>query len=68
VSREPIYSFAAVHNRLTVRGDLLALTALRIGAGRATEIIAADLPVLRDALGAPFYSRRFAQGRVTRPG
>jgi CRISPR-associated RAMP protein (TIGR02581 family) len=64
VSREPIYSFAAVHNRLTVRGDLLALTALRIGAGRATEIIAADLPVLRDALGAPFIPGASLKGAL----
>ncbi len=64
MSREPIYSFAAVHNRLTVRGDLLALTALRIGAGRATEIIAADLPVLRDALGAPFIPGASLKGAL----
>lgn len=64
MSREPIYSFAAVHNRLTVRGDLLALTALRIGAGRATEIIANDLPVLRDAFDRPFIPGASLKGAL----
>lgn len=64
MSREPIYSFAAVHNRLTVRGDLLALTALRIGAGRATEIIAIDLPVLRDAFDRPFIPGASLKGAL----
>ncbi len=48
------YSFAALRNRLTARGELVALTGLRIGAGRATNVIGNDLPVLRDALGRPF--------------
>jgi CRISPR-associated RAMP protein (TIGR02581 family) len=51
---EPIFSFAALHNRLVVRGNLVALTALRIGAGRSSNVIGNDLPVLRDALNAPF--------------
>ncbi len=48
------YSFAKLRNRLTVRGELAALTGLRIGAGRETGVVGNDLPVLRDALGAPF--------------
>lgn len=64
MSREPIYSFAALHNRLTVRGDLLALTALRIGAGRTTEIIANDLPVLRDAFDRPFIPGASLKGAL----
>jgi len=51
---EPIYSFASLQNRLRVHGNLVALTGLRIGAGRSSNIIGNDLPVLRDALGAPF--------------
>jgi len=51
---EPIYSFAALQNRLVVRGNLVALTAIRIGAGRSSTINSNDLPVLRDAMGAPF--------------
>lgn len=49
-----IYSFEALRNRLIVRGVLSALTALRIGAGRESDVIGNDLPVLRDALGRPF--------------
>ncbi|MFV9504098.1 MAG: CRISPR-associated RAMP protein Csx7 [Oscillochloridaceae bacterium umkhey_bin13] len=51
---EPRYSFAALHNRLTIQGTLVAQTALRIGAGRDSSVLGNDLPVLRDALGAPF--------------
>jgi CRISPR-associated RAMP protein (TIGR02581 family) len=54
VSSEPIYSFAALRNRLQVTGQLVTLTALRIGAGRDSDVTSNDLPVLRDALGAPF--------------
>lgn len=54
MANEPIFSFAALQNRLVVRGNLVALTALRIGAGRSSNIIGNDLPVLRDALNAPF--------------
>lgn len=49
-----IYSFEALRNRLSVRGVLTALTALRIGAGRESDVVGNDLPVLRDALGRPF--------------
>jgi len=52
--KESIYSFAAMQNQLVIRGNLVALTALRIGAGRSSTITGNDLPVLRDAMGAPF--------------
>ncbi|NWF81419.1 MAG: CRISPR-associated RAMP protein [Chloroflexi bacterium] len=48
------YSFAALRNRLTARGELAALSGLRIGAGRDSGVVGNDLPVLRDALGRPF--------------
>ena len=51
---ESIYSFATLRNRLTVTGALVTQTGLRIGAGRDSSVIGNDLPVLRDALGAPF--------------
>jgi CRISPR-associated RAMP protein (TIGR02581 family) len=54
MANEPIYSFAALQNRLQVRGTLTAQTALRIGSGRSSDINGNDLPVLRDSLGAPF--------------
>src|SRR5262250_2325553 len=52
--KESIYSFAAMQNQLVIRGNLVALTALRIGVGRSSTITGNDLPVLRDAMGAPF--------------
>jgi CRISPR-associated RAMP protein (TIGR02581 family) len=54
MANEPIYSFAALQNRLQVQGILTAQTALRIGSGRSSDINRNDLPVLRDSLGAPF--------------
>lgn len=54
MAAEPIASFAALQNRLNIRGKLVARTALRIGAGRDSSVIGNDLPVLRDALDAPF--------------
>jgi CRISPR-associated RAMP protein (TIGR02581 family) len=49
-----IYAFDIMRNRLVVTGELVALTALRIGAGRTSEVLDNDLPVLRDALRRPF--------------
>lgn len=40
-------------NRLEITGKLTTVTALRISAGRSTEPIGADLPVIKDALGRP---------------
>lgn len=57
VSDEQLYkyaSFAEFHNRLTVRGRLVAQTALRVGKGRATDVLGNDLPVLRDYRNRPF--------------
>ncbi|KAB8145987.1 CRISPR-associated RAMP protein [Chloroflexia bacterium SDU3-3] len=51
---ESIFSFAALQNRLSVRGMLVAQTALRIGAGRSLDVIGSDLPVLRDVWGTPY--------------
>jgi CRISPR-associated RAMP protein (TIGR02581 family) len=46
--------FDVFHNRVTFSGWLTAETALRIGAGRATDVVGTDLPVVRDALGRPY--------------
>lgn len=51
---EPLASFAALRNRLMVTGTLVSQTALRIGAGRDSNVISNDLPVLRDSRGTPF--------------
>ena len=45
--------FEVFKNRLEIIGTLVTVTALRIGAGRSTEPIGSDLPVIKDALGRP---------------
>ncbi|MFW5764976.1 MAG: CRISPR-associated RAMP protein Csx7 [Coleofasciculus sp.] len=45
--------FDRFKNRLEISGKLTTVTALRISAGRSTEPIGSDLPVIKDALGKP---------------
>lgn len=45
--------FFRFENRLIVTGYLRAETAIRIGAGKDTEVAAPDLPVLRGSTGEP---------------
>lgn len=45
--------FEIFKNRLEITGTLTTVTALRISAGRSTEPIGSDLPVIKDALGRP---------------
>jgi CRISPR-associated RAMP protein (TIGR02581 family) len=46
--------FNKLTNRLELTGTLQLVTALRIGAGRALEPGATDLPVIKDAFGRPY--------------
>lgn len=46
--------FDTFKNRLEITGKLSTVTALRISAGRSTEPIGSDLPVIKDALEQPF--------------
>lgn len=61
---EPVYSFAALSNRLVVAGTITAITALRIGAGRSSAVSGSDLPVLRDAVGRPFIPGASLKGAL----
>ncbi|MEO1761059.1 MAG: CRISPR-associated RAMP protein Csx7 [Cyanobacteria bacterium J06629_18] len=45
--------FDKFENRLELTGILTTVTALRISAGRSTEPIGSDLPVVKDALNQP---------------
>jgi CRISPR-associated RAMP protein (TIGR02581 family) len=45
--------FDTFKNRLEITGKLKTITALRISAGRSSEPIGSDLPVIKDALGNP---------------
>ncbi len=47
------FMFDTFKNRLEITGILTTITALRISAGRSSEPIGSDLPVIKDALGNP---------------
>ena len=46
--------FDKFQSRLTLKGEVETLTAIRIGAGRSTAVVGSDLPVVRDAEGTPY--------------
>ncbi|MBW4676374.1 MAG: CRISPR-associated RAMP protein [Desmonostoc geniculatum HA4340-LM1] len=45
--------FDTFKNRLEITGTITTITALRISAGRSSEPIGSDLPVIKDSLGNP---------------
>ena len=45
--------FDTFKNRLEITGILTTVTALRISAGRSSEPIGSDLPVIKDIFGRP---------------
>jgi CRISPR-associated RAMP protein (TIGR02581 family) len=53
INGELFSMFDTFKNRLEITGTLITVTALRISAGRSSEPIGADLPVIKDALGRP---------------
>jgi CRISPR-associated RAMP protein (TIGR02581 family) len=48
------FTFDRFNNRITLSGSLTTEGPLRIGAGRATELTGADLPVVRDSFHRPY--------------
>jgi len=46
--------FDTLTSRMELRGWLEAETAFRIGAGRSSEVLGTDLPVVRDAQDKPY--------------
>ena len=46
--------FDKFQSRLNLKGEVETLTAIRIGAGRSTSPVGADLPVVRDAANFPY--------------
>lgn len=46
--------FDKFQSRLNLKGEVQTLTAIRIGAGRSTSPVGADLPVVRDAANRPY--------------
>lgn len=51
-------------SRLTVDGYLVAESALRVGTGRAAEVIGTELPVIRDAHERPFIPGSSLKGAL----
>lgn len=56
--------FDTFKNRLEITGKLTTITALRISAGRSTEPIGTDLPVLKDVLGQPLIPGSSIKGAL----
>ncbi|GAB4302679.1 MAG: CRISPR-associated RAMP protein Csx7 [Oscillatoriaceae cyanobacterium] len=56
--------FNIFKNRLEIHGTLWTVTALRIGAGRSSEPIGSDLPVIKDALGRPLIPGSSLKGAL----
>ena len=46
--------FDKFQSRLSLKGEVETLTAIRIGAGRSTSPVGTDLPVVRDAANFPY--------------
>lgn len=62
--RPPISSFERLVNREHIRGELVAVTALRVGAGKSFDVAATDQPILRDARGQPFIPGSSLKGAL----
>lgn len=56
--------FDAFHSRLTIDGYLVAESALRVGIGRAAEVVGTELPVIRDAHERPFIPGSSLKGAL----
>ncbi|MEH2181073.1 type III CRISPR-associated RAMP protein Csx7 [Nostoc sp.] len=56
--------FEIFKNHLEIIGTLETVTALRISAGRSTEPIGSDLPVIKDALGRPLIPGSSLKGAL----
>ena len=46
--------FDSFQSRLKLKGTVETQTGIRVGAGRSTAVVGSDLPVVRDAEGAPY--------------
>ncbi len=56
--------FDTFQSRLTIDGYLVAESALRVGTGRAAEVIGTELPVIRDAHDCPFIPGSTLKGAL----
>ncbi|NJR49870.1 MAG: CRISPR-associated RAMP protein [Leptolyngbyaceae cyanobacterium CSU_1_3] len=56
--------FDRFRNRLEIKGTLTTVTALRVSAGRSSEPIGSDLPVIKDALRRPLIPGASLKGAL----
>jgi len=56
--------FDTFQSCLTVKGYLVAESALRVGTGRAAALVGTDLPVIRDGQGRPFIPGSSLKGAL----
>jgi CRISPR-associated RAMP protein (TIGR02581 family) len=64
MSAAPVDNFDVLSSRLRLRGELVTQTALHVGAGGASDVEVADLPVLKTAQGYPFIPGSSLKGVV----
>ncbi len=57
-------SFEALNQRYRITARIVTITALRVGAGKAQDPEATDLPILRDARGRPFLPGSSVKGAL----
>lgn len=56
--------FDTLERRYLVDGQLVALSAVRVGAGKSQDISASDQPLMRDGQGAPFLPGSSLKGAL----
>ena len=59
--------FDTFKNRLELTGTLTTVTALHISAGRSTEPIGSDLPVIKDTFSCPLIPGASFKGALRSP-
>ena len=57
-------TFERLRIRHRIEADLVAVTALRVGAGKNLDAVATDQPVIRDALGRPYIPGSSLKGAL----
>ncbi len=57
-------TFEALERRECITANLVAVTGLRVGAGKANDPAATDQPIMRDALGRPFLPGSAIKGAL----
>lgn len=57
-------AFDTLHARYRISATLVTVSAVRVGAGKATDISASDAPIMRDGRGRPFLPGSSLKGAL----